>query len=170
VTFTPLPDMRGQFQLGDGVTGYVDLAPAPGQDFVPLPDRRLVIVGVKLEAKPEAPIDTDVWRRVPLGYLTQLANVPQNRKVIANTGHVKVEVGRARQASYRLKPPAERRYPDRFYGKVAAAYERAVTERQAPAQTIADVNEVPVTTVHRWIRETRRRGLLQPARGNGQAG
>jgi hypothetical protein len=166
VTFTPLPDLRGQFQLGDGVTGQVDFAAAPSEILVPLSDVRLVIIGVKLEATADAPIDTDVWRRVPLGYLTQLANLPENRRVITNTGDVKVV--KARPASYRVKPPAERRYPDGFYGKVAAAYQRAVTEQQAPAQTIADVNDVPVTTVHRWTREARRRGFLQPARAKGQ--
>jgi hypothetical protein len=156
--------MSGRFQL-DGVTGHVDYAfDAPSDVIVP-PDARLVIVAVKLEASAKAPIDTDLWRRVPVGYLTQLANLPHNRGVITNTGHVEV-----RRASYRLKPPAERRYPDEFYGRVAAAYERAVNERQAPAQTIADVSEVPVTTVHRWVRETRRRGLLQQPARAGQAG
>lgn len=172
VRFTPLNDYGAQFELDDGVTGHANFAPAPGQDFVSAPDARLVIVGVRLMTTAEAPIDTDVWRRVPLGYLAQLANLPENRKVITNTGRLEVKVGpsRIRRPPYRLKRPTKGRYPDGFYAAVAAAYERAVTERKAPAQTIADVSEVPVTTVHRWIRESRRRGFLLPARGKGQAG
>jgi hypothetical protein len=161
--------MRGKFQLGDGVTGHVDFAAAPSPVLVPLSDVRLVIVGVKLEASPDAPIDTDVWRRVPLGRLVQLAHLPENHRVIVNTGDIKVEMA-PRRASYRVKPPAERRYPDGFYDKVAAAYHRAIDEEVAPAQTIADISGYPPTTVHRWVREARRRGLLMSAGANGQAG
>lgn len=165
--FTPRHDFRGEFKLGDGVTGELDFALAPSPVLVALSDDRLVIVKVKLEATADAPIDTDLWRRVPLGHLAQLANLPENHRVIVNTGEVKAEYA-YRRASYRLKPPAERRYPDRFYDRVAAAYQRAIDERVAPAQTIADASDVPVTTVHRWIREARRRGFLHPARAKGQ--
>jgi hypothetical protein len=58
------------------------------------------------------------------------------------------------------------KYPDSFYERFAQVYAqlaRADTVA-APAVTIADANAVPVTTVHRWAKEARRRGLLAPSR------
>lgn len=59
--------------------------------------------------------------------------------------------------------------PDSFYRQVAAAYNSAVMEGPAPAKVLAEEAGVPVTTVHRWIREARTRGHLPPAR-KGRAG
>jgi transposase len=77
-----------------------------------------------------------------------------------------------------IAPPATRELRElvRYRAKLVAlrsglkAQVHAVLGRLAPAQTIAEANGVPVTTVHRWIREARRRGSLPPARGKGQAG
>jgi hypothetical protein len=135
-----------------------------------------VIVEVRLSAR--ILIDAQNWRRVPVGYLTQLANLPDGASAVMgprqtpDTG-LEFTVGPSRIRRPRYKLPSRSsagRYPDGFYEGVAAAYHRAVSERVAPAQTIAEANRVPVTTVHRWIREARRRGLLPPARGKGQAG
>ena len=59
--------------------------------------------------------------------------------------------------------------PDEFYRLVSRAYGEYATETNAPAKAIAEEAGVPVTTVHRWIREARRRGFLPPAR-KGRAG
>jgi hypothetical protein len=59
--------------------------------------------------------------------------------------------------------------PDGFYRKVAEAYSEIVVTSASPAKVIAEEAEVPVTTVHRWINEARRRGFLPPAR-KGRAG
>lgn len=59
--------------------------------------------------------------------------------------------------------------PETFYRQVAQAYNAAVVTTRGPAKLIADQAGVPVTTVHRWIREARRRGYLPPAR-KGRAG
>lgn len=59
--------------------------------------------------------------------------------------------------------------PDGFSRQVALAYNSAVLEGRAPAKILADEAGVPVTTVHRWIREARQRGHLPPAR-KGRAG
>lgn len=59
--------------------------------------------------------------------------------------------------------------PDTFYQEVAQAYRSATTESQRPAAVLAEEAGVPVTTVHRWIREARRRGFLPPGR-KGTAG
>lgn len=59
--------------------------------------------------------------------------------------------------------------PEGFYRQVAEAYNSAVMEGPAPAKALAEEAGVPVTTVHRWIREARQRGHLPPAR-KGRAG
>lgn len=59
--------------------------------------------------------------------------------------------------------------PDGFYQQVAAAYSEAVLATSKPAKVLAEEAGVPVGTVHRWIREARRRGHLPPAR-RGRAG
>jgi hypothetical protein len=59
--------------------------------------------------------------------------------------------------------------PEGFYRQVATAYNEALRETSKVAVVLAEEAEVPVPTVHRWIREARRRGLLPPAR-QGRAG
>jgi hypothetical protein len=56
------------------------------------------------------------------------------------------------------------RDPEKFYRHVAAVYNLYAETTKAPARSMADEAEVPVTTVHRWIREARIRGFLPPGR------
>jgi hypothetical protein len=59
--------------------------------------------------------------------------------------------------------------PEGFSRRVAEAYNDLVLWSSAPAKALAIEAGVPVTTVHRWIRDARRLGLLPPAR-KGRAG
>lgn len=59
--------------------------------------------------------------------------------------------------------------PDGFYRRVADEYTTLTMATRSPAKVIAAQVGVPVTTVHRWIREARSRGFLGPAR-KGRAG
>jgi hypothetical protein len=61
----------------------------------------------------------------------------------------------------RIEPWTGKR-PDEFYRQVADVFTRAkaVKGRPGPAQRIAAANHVPVTKVHRWVKEARRRGLM----------
>jgi hypothetical protein len=82
--------------------------------------------------------------------------------------------GQAREWRDMGFPRSSLRRPDRsdpegFYQLVSRAYGEYVAETNAPAREIAAEAGVPVTTVHRWIREARRRGFLPPAR-KGRAG
>lgn len=63
-----------------------------------------------------------------------------------------------------IRRPAGRALPDSFLADVAHAYSVLAKEGRKPAPVIAAEADVPVTTVHRWIKEARRRGLLAPAR------
>lgn len=59
--------------------------------------------------------------------------------------------------------------PDAFSYRVAEAYKEAVISTSKPAVALAEEAGVPVTTVHRWIREARQRGHLPKAK-KGRAG
>jgi hypothetical protein len=72
-----------------------------------------------------------------------------------------------RRPSLKLPVPknSKSRYPDSFYEHFAAVYAFLVREGfPGPAKAVAQANAVPVTTVHRWAKEARRRGLLAPGR------
>jgi hypothetical protein len=68
-----------------------------------------------------------------------------------------------------LRGNAVRGYPDAFYGAVAAAYRQLAATSPRPVAELAGANDVPVTTAQRWVKESRRRGLLAPGRP-GKAG
>jgi hypothetical protein len=59
--------------------------------------------------------------------------------------------------------------PEGFSRRVAEAYNDAVEQTKTPAKVLAEEAGVPVTTVHRWVRDARRLGFLPPAR-KGRAG
>jgi hypothetical protein len=62
-------------------------------------------------------------------------------------------------------PPVPAKGPkgDDFYRFVGEVYGKAAVVSTRPAAELAKAWEVPVTTVHRWVREARRRGHLRPA-------
>lgn len=67
-----------------------------------------------------------------------------------------------------IKPP-EGRLTDDFLNDVAEAYRWFTETGSPPAPAIAQIADVPVRTVHRWVYEARKRGILPPAR-TGRAG
>lgn len=75
----------------------------------------------------------------------------------------------SRRPALRIKVPPGRRRPDAFYASVARAYTSLAARHRRPAAELAEINDVPVTTVHRWIKEARARGLLPPG-APGKAG
>lgn len=60
----------------------------------------------------------------------------------------------------RLEIPEGYRKPDAFYADVAERFLQAAAISPRPAQDLAEANGVKPTTVHRWIREAKARGLL----------
>jgi hypothetical protein len=60
-------------------------------------------------------------------------------------------------------PPAGKK-PDGFYRDVAEKYGALAASCRDPATRMAEANKVPRSTVHRWVKEARRRGLMQPGR------
>jgi hypothetical protein len=73
--------------------------------------------------------------------------------------------------SLRLRIPPGTKRPDSFYRRVAELYSAlSASGTHRPAQMIAEANDVPVTTVRRWIKEARARNVLAPADRAGRAG
>jgi hypothetical protein len=122
---------------------------------------------------------SDQLRAVPVTSMLTAANGRFRRDILAmfaahgdETAAALLEgAPKAEEAPARTRAPVMRfrmipagRKPDRFYESVATAYEYLVTEKgsRRPALELAERNDVPVTTVHRWITEARRRGLLGP--------
>ncbi|SNR82354.1 hypothetical protein SAMN04488107_0062 [Geodermatophilus saharensis] len=61
----------------------------------------------------------------------------------------------------KLEVPEDRRKPDEFYARVADAYLAQATISNRPAHDLAEANDVPKSTAHRWLKEARSRGLLR---------
>jgi hypothetical protein len=155
-------------------------------------DGRLRADALLLDAYNQPDLDVQKMRRFPLAAVEVMANTPEYFVPIERDINLPTEFGiwagesqtvfrwvsrRTSGMSAQLKLPAPSpdhrgRYPDTFYVEVGAVY-RFLVERvgdRAPAQTLADANAVPVSTVHRWIREARRRGILRPAGAQGVIG
>lgn len=75
------------------------------------------------------------------------------------------QVRRPRRPSLRIEVPSDRKKPDRFYQRVADLYLWLSSQSSRPAEDLAEANGVPASTVHRWIKEARRRDILTFGRG-----
>lgn len=111
----------------------------------------------RLSQRPDRPaagelpfLNLDARTRVP-GVTTPWARRPEKTR-------------RDRGPSLKLQVPAERKRPDSFYQQVAERFQWLAERGRQPAKELAAANDVPVTTVHRWIKEARRRGILPAAR------
>lgn len=150
----------------EGVVAYVGVTAYPSGRFG--------IDEITLRTWTEETLSDDPWgpeppslsaadlRRIPLGRIDAAINAEVdeiNRAVIdRRVAADPIEV-----------PTGRRRYPDSFYEEMAARYQGLTFLGEPPAKMIAEQAGVPVTTVHRWVREARRRGFLGPAR-KGAAG
>lgn len=109
----------------------------------------------------QEPITAELLRSLPLGRFEALAN---GAGLFADADERSVKGEGVTPAALRLRIPETRRKPDSFYKAVAKAFTAANRGSDRPAALIAEVNDVPVSTVHRWVKEARRRGLLAPGR------
>jgi hypothetical protein len=123
---------------------------------------RLEPVELRLEA--DRPIDSTMLRQLPLTMLEGLANSGQVQRVEpASEPHPPAGplLAPHRRGSTLLKVPPGAK-PDWFYERLAVAYSSLALRSNRPAVLLAERNGVPVTTVHRWVKEARRRGFLPP--------
>lgn len=70
----------------------------------------------------------------------------------------------ARVPLLKLDIPTGYGRPDSFYAEVANRYAYLATVSTRPSNDLAEANGVPATTVHGWVAEARRRGLLPSRR------
>jgi hypothetical protein len=134
----------------------------------------------RLTVHGSVPVGSDELRAVPItamltlangyardGILRQLAQRGDEAAaaLIEETPEVVAKAAPSVRPVMRFDPPKGTRKPDSFYAEVASAYSWLVTHEgsRRPAFDLAEANPgVPVTTVRRWIREARRRGILRP--------
>lgn len=124
-------------------------------------------------------------RGVPLGRIAEVLNTPNVAGgVLAAFGinsedqpalPLGAEFTDDPEDAYRITGIEQTRRPDTFYRDVAMAIGVASARgsREA-ASVVARANDVPTTTVYRWIREARKRGVMAPSgqgprRSNGVA-
>jgi hypothetical protein len=144
-------------------------------------DDRLRVGAVELRSLGRRRLDVGAWRSFPLAMVESVANLPAYRETVL--AHLRDDdpdrhgkpvedwtPGRKSRKPVLPGRPETGRYPDRFYERLADLYRHHVERGDPPAQRIADDEGVPVTTVHRWIRQSRRRGFLRPAGARGRAG
>jgi hypothetical protein len=153
------------------------------------PDGRLVVSEMYLAA--EGGITSERLRALPVARAEAAANSPAAKEeVLRATGTttsdtVEVPVRALTSAGsdpIAFAPAAEGvgpprlklrasggpgRRADEFYRTVADAYSWLATQSKRPAAELAEWNGVPVTTVHRWVKEARRRRFLGPGRRGG---
>jgi hypothetical protein len=134
----------------------------------------------------EAGLGTRSFRELPLGRLEAAVNQPEHHaelsKRVPPNGVVAVPFPenvyatdedtwpwwmykippkpRAPRLKVKIPDGGGRRKPDRFYEQIAERFAYLATVSPRPATDLAKANDVPVTTVHGWVKEARRRGLL----------
>jgi hypothetical protein len=120
---------------------------------------------VELRLETERPIDSTVLRQLPLTMMEGWANSGGRNSLLHPASEPLPPAGSLlaprRRGSALLKVPPGAK-PDWFYERLAAAYSSLALRSNRPAVLLAERNGVPVTTVHRWVKEARRRGFLPP--------
>jgi len=119
----------------------------------------------------DQPLEGRMLRRLPLGAIETWANGPGNREAIEarldipgpdlrqQADTFATTFGTSSARSPQLSVPAASPYPTSFYRQVAEKFAAGI-----PAGVLAAANDVPVSTVYRWIKEARDRGLMPRAR------
>ena len=119
----------------------------------------------------DGPLQPDVLRRLQIARHVAWLNGDEDqraraRAVLALGGELVLDTTpRLRLAGSNAAPK-----PAGFYERVAELYgDLTARGERGAAKRIAQANGVPVTTVHNWIKEARRRELLPPG-SPGRAG
>jgi hypothetical protein len=128
---------------------------------------------------------SSLLREVPILRIEAAINQsPHRRRLVTRLAAVQVHLDEVPGATRYRRPPTQRpalvrrpltiedpggyRKPDAFYRHVADLYLYLAALSPRPAHELAEANNVPVATVHRWIREAKARGtLLLPAHRSG---
>ncbi|MEU0428524.1 hypothetical protein ABZ235_33970 [Streptomyces canus] len=142
------------------------------------PDAPFAIREVRLLAdRPATFPGSSLLRALPWERIEAAVNQPSRRAELAELVplfHVKVGSPQNLLSAWALERPMESspepelrldvpdgyRKPDAFYAEVAERFLQVAAISPRPAQELAEANDMKPTTVHRWIREAKARGLL----------
>jgi hypothetical protein len=137
---------------------HVSFKPGPGRwivDGVQFADWR--VTARDLRNFPLGKIE--VW----INQLAQQGRVDPVEARLSDAVAFGITAGSATWVDKLPEAPATGAKPDEFYRRVGEIYGKAAVVSTQPAKDLAVAWELPTTTVHRWIREARRRGHLPPA-------
>jgi hypothetical protein len=81
---------------------------------------------------------------------------PKRKQLSSPLGSIEYVV----DAALDVPPKGSRAYPAEFYQRLAEVYKQLARTVRAPAEVIADANNVEVKRVHTWIEGARRKGFL----------
>jgi hypothetical protein len=152
-----------------GPTTFDDDAPLKIVEMrVALRDREVLFDSPTFRTIPFARIVSAINRRVNRDRIRPLvgpANMVESER-LPGSGNMAwtfepLEATRAERPKLRVQVPKGSRRPDEFYERIADLFLAQGTLSSRPAQDIAEANKVPPTTVHRWLKEARTRGLLR---------
>lgn len=108
-----------------------------------------------------------------LDSLREFFDATENKYLTIKTPQLDVRISDGGEGEPKGKLPVVRppdgRLTEDFLNDVADAYRWFTAAGRPPAPSISETSKVPVRTVHRWIYEARKRGILPPARA-GRAG
>lgn len=135
----------------DRLDVYVRLAPAA--------DGRLRVSSLHVEG----PVTAGLLRLIPIGRIEAAANASFHHAVAPAASRVDPRIPDD------LRRADGRGRPDSFYESVAEIYRQLSATTAQPVAVLAEANQVPRTTAHRWVKEARRRRMLPPGRP-GKAG
>jgi hypothetical protein len=176
----PFVSRRAAFFKGGWVRYYDDQHPEPVWVRVQQTlGGRLVIRELYLSADNDLGterIDSDQLRRLSLARIEAMLNGSKDLVLkgldeepgpkephgpVERTPMVRTETS-VSVVGEKLGPPHPRPRPDSFYQDVASEYLLAASVSGRPAVVLAKGAGVPVSTVHGWVKEARRRGFLPP--------
>jgi hypothetical protein len=124
-----------------------------------------------------ASLRSSILRSVPQDRIEAAINIPRHREVLMQlikpasvvADSLPSSVGawlfppprqEMEKPDLRIEIPDGYRKPDEFYRLVGELFQQISAVSSRAAQEIAEANDVKPTTVHRWIREAKARGLL----------
>ena len=141
---------------------------------------RIVVTGLCIDADANEPIQAVHLRQLPLGAVEVLLNdlaitdgpAPAQAPAFDPCRVDRVHASTAADSLPIYNPGSDltiegaksRAKPDGFYEQVARSYAAGRRLSRNPVTLIAEANKVPETTVRRWIREARSRGVMAPGR------
>lgn len=157
-------------QVPEGAMVLVRIGRQGKGNVLQIRETRLVAVG-------EGEATSSLLRVIPWERIEAAINHPQHREHLdrlVKPGFVVADDVPGELMAYTIRPEPQKppklnlkvevpegyRKPDEFYRQVGELFLALASISSRPAQDIAEANDIKITTVHRWIREAKARGLI----------